>query len=191
MTQIEPTKITNFNRSGAELESFWLFCIIVAGRNSDFAARCVGKALSNAHSKTPFSYFESLGETGIHNLLVANKVGQYTRITKAIVQSIGVNLRTCTLEDLLAIHGVGMKTARFFLLHSRAGLEYAVLDTHILAWMRDKSVEAPTSTPTNPEVYSKLEKTFIYLRKLYYPHLSPEKADLLIWAAQSGRLLDI
>ena len=194
ITEIDPKNITNFNRKTDELQAFWLFCMFVAGKNSDWASRCLKKLLDTADKGTDggiFNYFKSIGEVGVHNMLVANRVGQYTRLTKGIMQSLDLDLRTCSLEDLLNIHGVGNKTARFFLLHTRRNGDYAVLDTHILAWMRDHGVEnAPKSTPTNLKVYEQLENKYRILSRLHYPHLSNAQIDLLIWTKQSGRLSD-
>ena len=193
-TTIDPKNITDFNRNTDELQAFWLFCMFVAGKNSDWASRCLKKLINTADKGTfegIFKYFKSIGEVGVHNALVANKVGQYTRLTKGIMQSLNLDLRTCSLQDLLNIHGVGNKTARFFLLHTRRNCDYAVLDTHILAWMRDHGVEnAPKSTPTNLKVYEQLENKYRILSRLHYPHLSNAQIDLLIWTKQSGRLDD-
>jgi thermostable 8-oxoguanine DNA glycosylase len=166
--------------------------MFVAGKNSDYASRCLSKLIHGMSKRgydDIFNYFKDLGRDGIHNALVASKVGQYGRLTKGIMQSLDLNLRTCTLDDLLNIHGVGNKTARFFLLHTRAGGNWAVLDTHILAWLRDHGVEnAPKNTPTNSELYCELEKQFRYLSRLEYPYLSDAQIDLLIWSDQSGRI---
>lgn len=126
----------------------------------------------------------------MHNALVASKVGQYGRLTKGIMQSLDLDLASCTLDDLLSIHGVGNKTARFFLLHTREGCDYAVLDTHILAWLRNRGIpDVPKSTPSNGKDYRRLEKTFRYLSRLAYPFLSDAEIDLLVWSEQSGRIL--
>ena len=193
--EINPTDITHFDRDANQLESFWLFCMFVAGKNSDYASRCLSRLIHAAKlgqdigEEGVFNYFKSIGEVGIQNALVASRVGQYGRLTKGIMQSLDLDLRTCGLDDLLNIHGVGNKTARFFLLHSREGCEYAVLDTHILAWLRDNGVEdAPHSTPTNTKKYKELEKQFRYLSRLRYPYLSDAKIDLLIWSVQSNRI---
>ena len=189
---VDPTNITHFDRDTNQLESFWLFCMFVAGKNSDYASRCLSKLIHGMSKRgydNIFNYFRDLGRDGIHNALVASKVGQYVRLTKGILQSLDLDLRTCTLDDLLNIHGVGNKTARFFLLHTRAGGNWAVLDTHILAWLRDHGVEnAPKNTPTNNELYCELEGQFRYLSRLEYPYLSDAQIDLLIWSAQSGRI---
>ena len=193
-TTIDPTNITDFNRDTNQLEAFWLFCMFVAGKNSDYASRCLSKlihGMSRRGYDGIFNYFKDLGRDGIHNALVANKVGQYTRLTKGVMQSLDLDLRTCRLDDLLKIHGVGNKTARFFLLHTREGGNYAVLDTHILAWLRTHGVEeAPKTTPTDSKVYRTLEKKFRYMSRLCYPHLTDAEIDLLIWSIQSGRLSD-
>ena len=67
-----------------------------------------------------------------------------------------LDLRTCTREDLMDVYGVGPKTARFFLLHTREFCDEVVLDTHILRWMRERCdvKEAPKNTPQNPEKYA-------------------------------------
>ena len=188
---VNPTDITDFNRDTNQLESFWLFCMFVAGKNSDYASRCLSKLIHGMSKRGYdgiFNYFKDLGRDGIHNALVANRIGQYGRLTKGIMQSLDLDLETCTLDDLLAIHGVGNKTARFFLLHTRGG-DYAVLDTHILSWMRSHGVpDAPKNTPTTSKKYKELEKQFRYLSRLKFPHLSDAQIDLLIWSDQSNRI---
>ena len=183
---IEPTKITDFKRSVSQLQIFWVFCIIVAGKNSDYAASVVAKLL-NRGKDNPFEYFKSLGEHGVRNALVASKTGQYDRISKAINQSLGLDLATCTFEDLMAIFGIGPKTAQFFLVHSREGYEGVVLDTHILKYLRDKGFETPAQTPQNMDKYNSLSKQFLYISEINYPLLSAAQRDLLIWRKYSGR----
>lgn len=188
---INPTNVTNYDRGDAELQAFWIFCLFVAGKNSDRAGDCLKKFLARYHDRLPFEALKELGETGIHNLLVVNKVGQYTRMTRAIMESLDLDLRTCTLQDLLGIYGAGNKTARFFLLHSRPDMDLAVLDTHILTWLRDRQApNVPKVTPTNPREYVRLEMIFLEMTKSLYPHLSSAKVDLAIWADQSGRKVD-
>lgn len=187
---ITPTQITNFHRNQSELQSFWLFSLFVAGKNSDYAARALARLLSRLQDgQTPFDYLRELGEVGVHNALVAAKVGQYGRLTKAVLQSLDLDLQNCSLEDLVNVHGCGPKTARFFLLHTRADCECAVLDTHILAWMRDLGIDTPKATPQGKQ-YLSLEKIFINLAKAHYPAMSIADIDLLIWMKQSGRLND-
>ena len=183
---IDPKKITNFTRTQAELQSFFLFGLFCAGKNSDYAAKCLAKLLHNNEGETPFEVLKNLGETGIHNALVASRIGQYTRLTKAIVDAVYLDLSTCTLEELMSVHGVGQKTARFFLLHTRSNIKCAVLDVHILKFLRDHQVDAPQNTPTSTKQYETLEKQFLFLISSHFPFMSVADVDLIIWKKYSG-----
>ena len=186
-TIITPTEITDLNRDKAQLEVFWIFCILVAGKNSDQTAHVVTKLLQKG-KEAPFEHFKYLGEYGVRNALVASRTGQYDRITRAIMESVNLDMTTCTFEDLMAIYGVGPKTAQFFLVHSRKGYEGVILDTHILKYLSDKYIpNVPKSTPSNMEKYNALSKQFLYLSALDYPLLSAAQRDLLIWTKYSGR----
>ena len=187
---IKPTEITNFSRTQAELESFFLFGLFCAGKNSDYAAKCLGRLLTGKEGSSPFAILKSLGETGIHNALVASRIGQYNRLTKAIMGAVDLDLKTCTVKDLMGVHGVGQKTARFFLLHSRPDCQCAVLDTHILKWLRDNQVDAPQSTPTSVKIYNDLEEKFLFLANKNFPFMSIAQVDLTLWMKYSGRLDD-
>jgi hypothetical protein len=187
---IDPKNITSYNRSYSELETFWLFCLFVAGKNSDTASLKLSKFLEHMTPwDTPFSY---LGSIDIHNSLINIKSGQYTRLSKAIEQSLDLDLRNCSLDDLTSIYGVGPKTARFFLLHTRENCEYAVLDTHILKWIRNHHGygDAPKDTPQKQDEYDYWSNIAITLMKNHYPDMSLADIDLLIWTEISGRLKD-
>jgi len=87
----------------------------------------------------------------------------------------------------MSIHGVGPKTARFFLVHSRPDQEYVILDTHVLAWLKEKGVDVPKSTPSG-ESYLRIEKVALCLFRAYFgKSLDLAAIDLLIWRKQSGR----
>ena len=137
-TLIDPKDITNYSRTDVELQSFWIFCILVAGKNSDTTARLVTKLLKDRGDKTPFEFIRSLKLVELHEYIKVCKTGQYDRVRKALYFSAKLDLRTCTRDDLMDVYGVGPKTARFFLLHSREFCDEVVLDTHILNWMRVK-----------------------------------------------------
>ncbi len=185
---IDPKRITNFDRTDAELQAFWLFGAFCAGKNSDYAARCLSRLLYNIGEKNPFDYLRELGEAKIHNALVASKIGQYNRLLKFVLQSLELDLRNATLDQLMAVHGIGPKTARFFLLHTRRDCAYAVLDTHILKYLRDCGIDAPEQTPTNRLVYSHLETVFLHFSRTHFPHMATADVDLTLWMKYSGRL---
>jgi len=186
--KVNPLAVQNFDRTDRELEIFWLFCICVAGKNADQTATKVAQLAENVPADV--RVLEYLARTpDLHNMLVANRVGQYSRIELAIKGSAKLDLRTATLDDLESVFGVGPKTARFFLIHTRPNVEVAVLDTHILRWIREKTYfPAPSSTPPKGSAYTYWEGIALSLIKSHYPGLSLAEADLLIWATMSGRL---
>src|SRR5690606_28462084 len=99
-----------------------------------------------------------------YDLLEASKLGQYHRLSKCFresVQTLDGSLKTCSVEDLESITGVGPKTARFFVLHSRPNSRIAVIDTHILKYLRTQGIDAPKGTPPKGEKYSRFEGEFI------------------------------
>ena len=165
---IDPHNITNYNRTTAELEEFLLFAIVVAGKNSQVQARKL-----SAFLKTVKAFAIEKGyvfESGDHfaNIRVANnnkvlefalkrvKMGQYDRILKTLQYIITTPVCPyyATFDDLIKIPGVGPKTANFFLLHSKEDYNEAVLDTHILKWLREIGYDkAPKITPQDPKHY--------------------------------------
>ncbi len=185
---INPVAITNFDRTNRELEAFWLFSMFVAGKNSDFAAKKLNALMAKFGPEAePIYQMGAMSPEKIEALLRSVKVGQYGRLTKAIVGSCGLDLRTVTVQQLMAIHGVGPKTARFFILHSRRDAGCAVLDTHVLKFLRDNGYPlAPKSTP-NPKNYGVWETIFLNICKLNYPDQSIADVDLRIWTEYSGR----
>jgi thermostable 8-oxoguanine DNA glycosylase len=177
---INPRQITNFKRTEAELQEFLLFCVCVAGKSSEQQAVKLHNFLVTGEAFTPFGLIRYIGATNLRIELETVKMGQYTRICKAFMAIVNANLdlTTCSLKDLEAIPGVGPKTARFFMLHSREGQEVAVLDTHILGWMRSRGWKAPKATPSQP-LYGKLEVAF--LMECVWGGQSPATLDLAIW----------
>ena len=69
---INPKQITDFNRSKRELEMFWIFSIMVAGKNSDNTAKVVARLFKD--KEEPFIYLQE-NENALHNTLVANRTG--------------------------------------------------------------------------------------------------------------------
>jgi endonuclease III len=193
---ITPTSITNYNRTEAELEEFLLFSIMVAGKNSQQTAKKLDSFLfATMGLISPLDWIANLvkiKESKISStdpLMVCmknHKLGQYNRLFSAftgILQFKG-RLSSVTVQELESVKGIGPKTARFFLLHSRPNQEIAVLDTHILHWMRDNGIQAPKTTPSG-EKYLKFEKMFIDIAKKN--DISIADLDLRIWTAYSSK----
>jgi hypothetical protein len=179
---IDPHNITDYNRSDDDLQAFWLFCVLVAGKNSKIQARKLADFLRPAAACgfSPFKYIELRSAKFLDEDIRAEKLGQYARVKRCFLESLSLDLRRCTVDDLEAVYGVGPKTARFFLTHSRPDQNFAVLDTHILRWMRvNVDAYAPRATPSGKR-YAEVEQDF--LAYCAERNVSPAELDLQIWS---------
>ena len=180
---IDPRTLISPTDSVERKQEFLLFCIMSVGKNSDIAASKVELILKDKPTDaTPFEY---LSQVWSRSHAEQCKTGQYTRVTKAIKQAIQYDVERITLDELTSIHGIGPKTARFFLVHSQ-GKEHAVLDTHILRWMRGFFPDVPESTPPASH-YPKWERLCKMFMKAEFPEHTLLTADLMIWLNQSKR----
>jgi thermostable 8-oxoguanine DNA glycosylase len=176
---IDPTAVTNYNRTDAELEELMLFSIAVAGKTAQVVSKQLQTLLDAAPGSSPFDKIKKLTKNG--KLLAAlkkSRLGKYGILIKAYPQVTAFNLRTCTADELETVHGIGPKTARFFLLHSRPGIQVAALDTHILKFLKALGHDVPDSTPTGKK-YKLLEAVFIEEAKKRGRSIA--ELDLAIW----------
>jgi len=188
--KINPKKITDFNRTKADLELFAIFAVCVAGKKAQQTADKVNDHFRDTETPTkrltPFETIKSLINIRVFGAyLQMAKVGQYKRIYRALrdLAESGIDLKTCTVEDLEAIHGIGPKTSRFIIMHSRPNQRLATLDTHILRWMRDQGIETPKATPQSKKLYKELEQKFLTLCDKC--GMIPSLLDLKIWKQYS------
>jgi len=157
---INPAKVTNYNRTQSELEEFILFCINVAGKKSAIEAPKLEVFIERAKDITketsPFNCIRKLIKLGrLNEIMHWAKLSPYAqRYNSYVAVSKIKDLQTVTLNRLLQVPGIGLKTARFFLSHSREDFDEPMLDTHILRFLRDQGyVDAPKSTPSNENTY--------------------------------------
>jgi thermostable 8-oxoguanine DNA glycosylase len=177
---IDPLKITNYERTEEELQEFLLFSIVVAGKNSAIQSKKLSEFLTKG---SPFDLIKRLNEKGdLLAHLQSCKMGQYGRIVQSFlgVLKFEGKLSTVSLIELASIKGIGFKTANFFLLHSRKSYIGAVLDTHILKFLRAQGYDAPKSTPPLSQ-YPKWEQVFLDLCARLYPTQTIADVDLSIW----------
>ena len=138
---INPYNITDYNRKRGELEEFLLFCIVVAGKTAYIQAQKLESFLNSVNSRlmlpehiTPFQSLKSAEQHGIlFEEIKLAKLGQYKKIYSGFkyISEREFDLNRMTPELLEKIPGVGMKTSRFFLLHSDTFYKdkIAILDT--------------------------------------------------------------
>jgi thermostable 8-oxoguanine DNA glycosylase len=186
---IDPTNITNYNRTEAELEEFLLFCIMVAGKNAKQTAIKLDIFLNftKEDDMSPFDYINNLQENdSLDCAIKICKLGQYKRLERAFkgILQFKNRLKEVSVEELESVSGIGSKTSRFFVLHSRADQQVAVLDTHILKWMYSQGYDVPKSTPPKGR-YALIEKDF--LTECDKAGKTPAELDLEIWKSYSQK----
>jgi thermostable 8-oxoguanine DNA glycosylase len=172
---VDPYNITKFDRTKSELECFLLFCIVVAGKTAYIQARKLDEFLTSVNTRLMMpehiNPFQSLKSADQHGILMQEiqkaKLGQYKKIYSGFkyISEHKYDLNRMTPELLEKIPGVGMKTSRFFLLHSDINYKdkIAILDTHILKFIKENIDDrAPKSTPTIPNTYKHWEDKFLY-----------------------------
>ena len=169
-----------------ELQYKLLYSIVVAGKSAKFAKNALGRFLQdncysdNSPKELPFDYIKQMiADDELLGYLEYARTGNYTKLDKAFREVIKLNPETCTVEDLEAIHGIGYKTSRFFMLWTREGCRYAALDTHILKYLRSLGYDAPKSTPTSSKKYIELEN--IFLKICDEKKMEPRDLDYEIW----------
>lgn len=186
---IDPEKVTNYYQTDTQLEEFILFWVCAAGKNGRTAARCLDKMLTEHaafyQNNTPFKWI--LNAHALYDLPKTLKhygIGCYNSKAKtfyglALAKFKGeLDLRNCSASDLEKIHGIGPKTARCFILHSRKNAQVAGLDTHILKHLRSLGYDVPKSTPIGKK-YLTFEKIVLSLAK--EAGMTPAEYDLHIW----------
>jgi hypothetical protein len=157
---IDPNNVTNATRTAAELEEFLLFCVVVAGKNADQQSAKLERFLGG---RRPFAYIRSSDRAGgLDAALKEVRLGKYSLLGRSFrdLAHSGADLGTCTWEQLTSFPGIGIKTSKFFILHSRARQMHGVLDTHVLAWMSEHwsgsgpgRLEVPRHSPQDPKAY--------------------------------------
>jgi thermostable 8-oxoguanine DNA glycosylase len=186
---IDPTKITNYNLNKYQLEEMILFWVLVAGKNARTTVRMLDNLFTALHKQCsikdlqPFDLFRNYSGS-LEELLKSVGFGCQKTKAKAIRDLVSgdLDLKTCTIEQLEKIHGIGPKTARCFVMHTREGSRHAGIDTHILKWLKSLGYKTPTSTPTGKSYY-RLECIFLAIADLM--EMSPADLDLAVWNAYS------
>lgn len=186
---VDPHNITDYDRSERELQLVLLFWVAAAGKKATAAARSLSSLLEDGASRfstdEPFAIVRSYGPA-LAEEMKSHGMGCYnnkSRCMLALAHS-GIDLKSCTVGDLESLPGIGPKTARCFLMHSRRGIRHAGLDTHVLKYMRDLGMDVPRSTPTGRK-YAQIESAFLELADR--SGMSVADFDLDIWRRYSSR----
>jgi len=190
---VNPDDCTRFNLSKHRLEEFLIFSILVAGKTARIIARSLENILKESHDTNgvndfrPFVSLALYTKDELQEMLKRHGVGCHGLKAQAIYDVIRRNfdLKTVEAEDLERVFGIGAKTARFFILHTRPDVRVACLDTHILKFLGDLGYPVPQGTPGSKKQYRKVERLFIALADK--SGMSIADLDLTIWRAYSKK----
>jgi endonuclease III len=143
--RVDPYAITNFSRTDAELETVFVFCCCVAGKKATMISAMVEDFLENCgYTGTPFERIRAMvREESLVQHLRRARLGKYGLLSRLFTLATAegtLDLRAATPEELERFPGIGAKTSRFFILHSRAGASVAVIDTHMLKYYPDPEI---------------------------------------------------
>ncbi len=168
-----------------ELEERLIYAVIVAGKAASFADKATEALYKLLDGPTPLLYLAKLHYADIENLCRAARTGAYRKIARSLheLSRNHPDLVNCLPEGLEKYYGIGMKTSRFFIVWTRPEARYAVLDTHILRWMRQRGVWTPDRSPRYRNTYERLESIFI--KHADSLGLTPRQLDWKIWSENS------
>lgn len=175
-----------------ELQLRLLYAVIVAGKSAKFAEQAMARLFVGLGGNLPFDRVRAwVAEGALETRLWEARVGNYSKVLRAFaaLAEAGLDLRSCGPADLEAIHGIGPKTARFFIIWTRPLARVAALDVHILRWMRQHGYNAPHQTPPSGKRYAELEAAF--LAEADRRELTPRELDEQIWSRGSGLRQDV
>lgn len=179
--EIDSKNITDFNASNGKLESMVIFWILAAGKTAKGAERILSNLLTD-DTQLPFEQLKHFSLIQLSKKLKKLGCGCFNAKSRSIYEIVNsnLNLRKCSVDDLDDIYGIGMKTSRCFVLHSRKNAKYSGLDTHILKFLNAYGInDVPKSTPSSKKQYLRLENIFLHICKR--ERKSPAKLDLEIW----------
>lgn len=183
---INPSDVIKYDRTDAELEEFFLFCAVVAGKTATTQARLLDSFLSSVYGATPFDKIRRLIRNNmLMTALRISRLGQYGRLCKLMEKCVDLDLRNCNIDDLEAIPGCGPKTSRMFLMHSRPKQRLAAIDTHVLKHLAKANVKVPKATPPSGANYRRLEQDFIRLAD--EAHMDVAEYDLMVWRSYAEK----
>lgn len=187
---IEPSRLTNFNRTEHEWELLLIFSVAVAGKNAKTTAKAIDRLFDglNVPIASPKQIVARWFAIGGYPLVIRKlqlaRTGNYQRLglfLNELVERHG-DLRTISISELSAFHGISHKTAHMIILHSRPDQQLAVIDTHVLKFLRDKLrlKKLPKSSPSSHVRYVELQSkliSWIDFRARYEPHICVPRQD--------------
>lgn len=179
-------------------QSFLLFTVAVAGKTASVTSKKINNVISDIMDDKRGDIFNTIKDKyekndylGFYLILKKHKTGKYNTIVNFIkdYNKSNIDLNNCSVSELESLSGIGKKSSRYYLLYNNKNKEdYAVLDTHILRFMKRFGIETPKITPTGKK-YDELEKNYldIYHKSGFIGTL--QEFDYKIWETQGKIVL--
>jgi thermostable 8-oxoguanine DNA glycosylase len=165
-----------------ELQYWILFSMAVAGKGAKVTEQ---KMLSFLREESrpllpPFGVVKLYILRGeLLRKMRKHKLGKYTLLNKGFRAALDLDLDDLTVAKLDAIPGIGPKSARMIMMYGFPDQkEYAVLDTHVLKWLKAHGHEVPRATPDG-KTYDRLEK--IVLTEAQARGMTARQFDTFVW----------
>ena len=187
--RIDPFAITDFGRTPHQMESLFCFVPAVAGKKATVIAGKIQDFLGGCgHGGGPFDRIRAMTASGtLDENLRRVRLGKYGLLARCYATAAAdgdLDLRAAEPGRLERIPGFGMKSSRFFVLHSRPGARVGVIDTHLLKFLRAIGTErVPDTVPTGRD-YTRLEAAV--LAEADRLGLDPADFDLRVWSWYSS-----
>lgn len=209
----DPFDPTKFCRLPVELEDFLVFGVMVAGkparstinkqarlyeqlveRYRDLAlynnmSHLIAKGIDHGWRAMLKLFFNLREHFQVDQSLHIARTGKYETMLHFFQDFVrrDLDLERCSLNDLTRLYGVGPKTARFFLLHSRVNQRLAVLDRHVMTWLAEVvDGPVPRGTPSTLSSYAYWEQVWLEKTDEMFPGIPKCRIDYEIWAASQG-----
>jgi hypothetical protein len=180
---ITDDNLINFARTEEELQIFLLYCGFSVNKTRRHAQTALAKLLDMGRGSLPFERIRSLIKAGrLRRCLEQTGIGAYTRLEGFLrnVVSANIDLRQGSVDDYDAIHGIGPTKARLFVLCTREDARCAVLDTHILKFLREQGyAKVPEQSPESLREYERLEG--YWLKEVDKSGMTPAQYNLKRW----------
>lgn len=178
-------------------QQFLLFAIAVAGKEAQRTKAALNLFLIELlkvvpDAARPFDMIHRATDEQLMTALKASKIGQYSRIFIAYREVaerfsypryyLFIPLYGVKVEELESVHGIGPKTARYFVQYAQGNRQVAAIDTHLLKWLRDLGYGwVPKNTPPAGPRYRACEEAFLH--ECYIRSWDPIEADFKVWKA--------
>jgi len=182
MIKVDPFNLPSRQMTRPELQYWILFSMAVAGKGAKVTEQKMLAFLRDEGRPLlpPFDVVRLYIYRGeLLKKMKKHKLGKYTLLNKGFREAINLDLKDLTVEKLDAIPGIGPKSSRMIMMYGFPDQqEYAVLDTHVLKWLKAHGHDVPDATPEG-KTNDRLEK--IVLAEAEALGMSARQFDTFVW----------